>query len=85
MRERSLNGIIGYLKQGELAETQIYGLLKLTENLDFIEVIQALSEGKLKAADMITARIPLADLVEKGFMTLKNEKDKHVKILVQHE
>jgi len=65
MRERTLNGIIGYTRQ------------------DFVEVIEALAAGKLKAADMITGRIAVEDLVEKGFMALKNEKDKHVKILVK--
>jgi hypothetical protein len=38
--------------------------------------------GKLKPANMITRRIKLEDLVEKGFLALTNDKDNHVKILV---
>lgn len=67
MRERTLNGIIGYTYQ------------------DFVEVIEALDEGRLKAKDMISAKISLDELVEGGFRALQNEKDKHVKILVKME
>lgn len=66
MRERKLNGIIGYLKQGDcFVRTASQVLISISA--DFIEVIEALSNGSLKAEDMITAKIPLNDLVEKGF------------------
>lgn len=45
-------------------------------------VIQALAEGRLKPESMITRKISIDRVVEDGFMALINEKDKHVKILV---
>ena len=38
--------------------------------------------GALRPADMITSRIPLEKFIEQGLNPLLNEKDKHVKILV---
>lgn len=39
--------------------------------------------GSLKEPErMITAKIPLEQGVEKGFMALMNEREKHVKILI---
>lgn len=49
---------------------------------DFEEVIQAIADGRLKPQKMITRKIGLNDLVEKGIKALIKEKDKHVKILV---
>ena len=49
---------------------------------DFQAVIQALADGKLKPQRMITSKIKMEDLVEKGVWALVKEKDKHVKILV---
>lgn len=49
---------------------------------DFEEVIRAIADGRLKPNRMITRKIALDDLVEKGIMALVKEKDKHVKILV---
>lgn len=49
---------------------------------DFQAVIKALGEGKLKPEKMITSKIKLENLVEDGIWALVNEKDKHVKILV---
>ncbi|RMZ91602.1 hypothetical protein DV736_g1191, partial [Chaetothyriales sp. CBS 134916] len=49
---------------------------------DFNGVIEALAEGKLKPANMITRRIAVDRVVEDGFTPLIKEKDKHVKILV---
>jgi threonine dehydrogenase-like Zn-dependent dehydrogenase len=39
--------------------------------------------GKLKPELMITSKIPFNEVEEKGFKPLVNERDKHVKILVQ--
>ncbi|TKA77633.1 hypothetical protein B0A49_04197 [Cryomyces minteri] len=52
------------------------------QRVDFEAVIQALGSGALKPANMITRKIKLEDLVEEGIKTLINQKDKHVKILV---
>ena len=38
--------------------------------------------GKLKPGKMITAKIRLEEIEEKGFKTLVEDKDSHVKILV---
>ncbi|THX66402.1 GroES-like protein [Aureobasidium pullulans] len=52
---------------------------------DFVEVIKAIADGRLQPNKMITRKIPLDDLVEKGILALIKEKDKHVKILVDME
>lgn len=52
------------------------------QKADFEAVIQAIGDGRLKPHKMITSKIPMEDLVEKGIWALVKEKDKHVKILV---
>ena len=50
---------------------------------DFAEVMEMMAEGKLKGYEkLVTGRIALADIVEKGFEELVQNKDKHIKILV---
>ncbi|KAF1344025.1 chaperonin 10-like protein [Delphinella strobiligena] len=49
---------------------------------DFEEVIQAIADGRLNPERMITSKIHMTDLVEKGILALVKEKDKHVKILI---
>lgn len=49
---------------------------------DYQAVIEALSDGRLKPQKMITSKISMDDIVEKGILALIKEKDKHVKILV---
>jgi threonine dehydrogenase-like Zn-dependent dehydrogenase len=49
---------------------------------DFEAVLQAMSEGKIKPAGMITKKIRLNQVEDEGFSTLINDKDNHVKILV---
>ncbi|KAF9011734.1 alcohol dehydrogenase GroES domain protein [Cyathus striatus] len=47
------------------------------------ELIQAVAEGKIPGIEeLITSKIAIEDVVEKGFLALLNEKDKQVKILV---
>jgi 2-desacetyl-2-hydroxyethyl bacteriochlorophyllide A dehydrogenase len=50
---------------------------------DFQEVLDAISSGAMKPQDMITGRIKLTEVEEKGFKTLINDKDNQVKILVE--
>ncbi len=38
--------------------------------------------GMIKPAGMITAKIKMNEIVEKGFVALTEDKDNHVKILV---
>jgi threonine dehydrogenase-like Zn-dependent dehydrogenase len=49
---------------------------------DFAGVIKALGDGSLKPAGMITSKIHIDRVAEDGFRALIEEKDKHVKILV---
>jgi threonine dehydrogenase-like Zn-dependent dehydrogenase len=45
-------------------------------------VIEALRTGSIKPEKMITSKINIDGIVEDGFKPLIQEKDKHVKILV---
>ncbi|RWA07158.1 hypothetical protein EKO27_g7948 [Xylaria grammica] len=49
---------------------------------DFGHVIDALHAGRLRPESMITGKIPIDRIVEDGFEALINEKDKHVKLMV---
>ena len=47
------------------------------------EVMQMMVEGKLRGYEkLVTGRIALSDIVKKGFEELVNNKDQHIKILV---
>ncbi|EXJ90180.1 hypothetical protein A1O3_03249 [Capronia epimyces CBS 606.96] len=51
--------------------------------VEFQEVIDAIASGRIKAPEkMITGRVSLDDAVDKGFRVLLDQKDKHVKVLV---
>ena len=49
---------------------------------DFEGVIEALGQGKIKPAPMITGKIRMERLVDDGYWALIREKDKNIKILV---
>lgn len=49
---------------------------------DFEEVIEAISTGKIKPVDMITKKVAMDKVADQGFKTLIEDKDSHVKILV---
>lgn len=50
---------------------------------DFFEVMQWMADGKILGYEkMVTGRISVEDVVEKGFKELINNKDQHIKILV---
>lgn len=49
---------------------------------DYRGVIDALDKGALQPEKMITGKIAIDRVVEDGFHPLINEKEKHVKILV---
>jgi threonine dehydrogenase-like Zn-dependent dehydrogenase len=49
---------------------------------DFAGVIDALADGHLKPERMITGKIKIDRVPEDGYRPLIEEKDKHVKILV---
>lgn len=50
---------------------------------DFANVIDAIASGKIKPEMMITRKIQMDEIEEKGFKTLVNDKGTHVKILVE--
>ncbi|KAI0490464.1 dehydrogenase [Xylaria cf. heliscus] len=49
---------------------------------DFGNVVKALGEGRLRPESMITGKIALHRVVEDGFEVLINERQKHIKVLV---
>ncbi|KAL2869231.1 uncharacterized protein BJX67DRAFT_22389 [Aspergillus lucknowensis] len=54
----------------------------LYDEKSFQGVIEAISKGQLKPERMITDKIGLEDVIEKGFKTLLEDRDRHCKILV---
>ncbi|KAI9832288.1 MAG: hypothetical protein M1819_004466 [Sarea resinae] len=50
---------------------------------DFANVIDAIASGKIQPEMMITRKIKMDEIEEKGFKTLVNDKGSHVKILVE--
>ncbi|KAJ5200461.1 Polyketide synthase enoylreductase [Penicillium cf. griseofulvum] len=49
---------------------------------DFEAVIDAIASGNIQPRSMITSKIRMEDVDEKGFKALIEERDKHVKILI---
>ena len=49
---------------------------------DFKGLARLMAKGIIKAEPLITGRIALTDIVEKGFLELINNKDENIKILV---
>lgn len=49
---------------------------------DFEAVIDAISSGRMSPEGMITKKIAMDKVAEEGFKTLIEDKDNHVKILV---
>jgi (R,R)-butanediol dehydrogenase/meso-butanediol dehydrogenase/diacetyl reductase len=62
-------------------EKKIVGSLAYTLS-DYKGVAACLADGRMVAEPMITGRISLSDIVEKGFKELVNNKDANIKILV---
>jgi len=49
---------------------------------DFQDVIDAIASGRLNPGPMITGKIRMNEVEEKGFKALVNDKDNHIKILI---
>jgi threonine dehydrogenase-like Zn-dependent dehydrogenase len=65
-----------------LKEISIKGSMAYNDE-DFSEVVQAFAQGKYAGVEkMVTSRIHLEDIAEKGFEELVKRKDDHIKILV---
>ncbi|CAG7959821.1 unnamed protein product [Penicillium nalgiovense] len=54
----------------------------LYDNTSFKDVIKAISYGQLNPDKMVTSKITLGEVVEKGFKPLLENRDEHCKILV---
>ncbi|APG24920.1 2,3-butanediol dehydrogenase [Syntrophotalea acetylenica] len=63
-------------------DKRVIGTLAYTVD-DFQGVCALLNNGAISAEPMITGKIELDDIVEKGFEELVNNKDAHIKILVK--
>jgi (R,R)-butanediol dehydrogenase/meso-butanediol dehydrogenase/diacetyl reductase len=62
-------------------DKRVYGSLAYTLD-DFKGVAALLASGQIKAEPLITGKIQLEDIIEKGFLELINNKDENIKILV---
>lgn len=66
-----------------IADTLTLLLLVATYYLgDFEAVIEAISSGRMKPEGMITKKVAMDKVADEGFKTLIEDKDNHVKILV---
>lgn len=61
-------------------DKRVYGSLTYTL-ADFKLLAQSIAAGLIKAKPLITGRISIEDIVEKGFMELINNKDNNIKII----
>jgi threonine dehydrogenase-like Zn-dependent dehydrogenase len=63
-------------------EAHIIGSMAYDDE-DFRETVAEFAKGSFKGAEkMVTSRIGLDDIVDKGFESLVERKDEHIKILV---
>ncbi|MBY4675026.1 2,3-butanediol dehydrogenase [Marinobacterium sp. CAU 1594] len=62
-------------------EKQVIGALAY--NGEFADVIAFIADGRLDVTPLITGRIELDDILERGFEELVNNKDQNVKIIVR--
>lgn len=62
-------------------DKRVYGSLTYTLE-DFKYLAASMAAGQIKAEPLITGRIQLEDIVEKGFLELINNKDDNIKIIV---
>ncbi|KUI64287.1 putative diacetyl reductase [(R)-acetoin forming] 2 [Cytospora mali] len=69
------------MKQIVFREKSYMGVATYTDG-DFEAVIDAISTGKMSPEGMITKKIPMDKVADQGFKTLVEDKDSHVKILV---
>lgn len=70
------------LNEIAISETKLMGGICYT-NEDFAHVLDAMSSGKIPFEQMVTAVVPLSNIIKGGFEELMNNKAKHVKILIE--
>lgn len=66
----------------ELVSTEKQLLGALAYNGEFADVIAFIADGRLDIAPLVTGRIGLEEIVERGFEELVNNKEHNVKIIV---
>ena len=82
-----ITGIFSKLSDGidmndiVIGEKELIGVIGYQN--DFNPVITLIAEGKINPLPFITKKIKLKDIVKEGFEELINNKDKHIKILVE--
>lgn len=67
----------------ELVRSEVTLLGSIAYANDHPATIALMNDGRISASQFITGRIPLEEIVERGFGELIANKDQHVKILVQ--
>jgi (R,R)-butanediol dehydrogenase/meso-butanediol dehydrogenase/diacetyl reductase len=65
-----------------LGEKTVSTSLSHVYHTDFRVAVSLIERGKVLLEPIITDRIPLADVVERGFKTLLAEPDEHLKVIV---
>jgi (R,R)-butanediol dehydrogenase/meso-butanediol dehydrogenase/diacetyl reductase len=66
-----------------MAEKEIAASLSHVYDEDFAKAVSLIEHGKVDVIPLITDRIALDDIVEKGFKALAAEPERHLKILVR--
>jgi len=66
----------------EVTATEKHIIGSLAYNGEFKTAIDLMNDGRIKAEPMITGKIKLEDIIEKGFDELVNHKEENIKILV---
>jgi (R,R)-butanediol dehydrogenase / meso-butanediol dehydrogenase / diacetyl reductase len=65
-----------------LNELKVVGTIAFDDK-DFSDTIDLIQSGKIRAKVLATVRVPLSEVVERGFEELMDHKDRHMKILVR--
>jgi (R,R)-butanediol dehydrogenase/meso-butanediol dehydrogenase/diacetyl reductase len=65
-----------------LGEKEIFASLSHTHDGDFVEAVRLLDTGAVDVAPLLSDRIPLNDVVERGFVEVIENPDEHLKVLV---
>ena len=65
-----------------IGEQELIGSFSHVYDLDFVAAVELLATGHIVAGPLITAQIPLGDLVSRGLEELASTKARHLKILV---
>jgi threonine dehydrogenase-like Zn-dependent dehydrogenase len=66
-----------------LYKEKVYRGTAAPEHKDFVNVLRALADGKLKPLDLVTKRIGLHEVKQEGFDVLIKDRSTHAKVLVE--